>query len=139
MFVCRGRRRKKQGGGPDTDYQSTEGHISFGGGPSNGTQLVTSEEHIFLSVLVAVELEVWRHETCMRWHSTSIPEYVDWKREEVCQEWGRIRGAEREGKGKTGGLRVHKRQKKQKEKEVLGDLIIRLSSKCYISNISAWK
>lgn len=38
-----------------------------------------------------------------------------------------------------GGLRVQGRQEGREEKEVLGDLIIRRSSKCCISNMSAWK
>lgn len=54
----------------------------------------------------------------------------------------KIRGAgcRKRRKGyKSGGLRVHGRQERREETEVLGDLIIRLSSECYISNISVWK
>lgn len=38
-----------------------------------------------------------------------------------------------------GGRRVHGGRERQEENEVCWDLIMSLSRKCYISNISAWK
>lgn len=53
---------------------------------------------------------------------------------------GEDKGSRKRREGyERGGLKVHGRQEKRKEKEVLGDLIMRLSRKCYISNISAKK
>lgn len=52
----------------------------------------------------------------------------------------KIRGCRKRREGhERGGLRVQGKQERREEKEVLGDLIIRLKRKCCISNISAWK
>lgn len=53
---------------------------------------------------------------------------------------GNDKGCRMRRKGQQrGGLKVHGRQEGHKKEEVLGDLIIRLRSQRYISDISAWK